>query len=388
MNIPPLNPEQQAYTKKITQLISMEIGRLGGAIPFDQYMELALYAPGLGYYQNPGYKFGAAGDFVTAPEISAFFSRCLARQCIQALAELGQGSILEFGAGSGVMAADILTELESMNCLPEQYAILDLSGYLQHCQQQTLEQRVPHLLELVTWLRQLPEGGFHGVVLANELLDAMPVHRFRKLACGLQEQYVVEQEGVFVGQWRAASAALQVAIEDIEQQYGVLEEGYESEVNLRLQPWMNLMGQVLKRGVMLLVDYGYPGSAYYHPERHMGTLICHYQHRAHGDPLIFCGLQDISASVDFSAVGKAGVLAGFELAGYTTQANFLLGCGLDQLLGQLNPQPKDQYIDALQGVKQITLPSGMGERFQTIALTHDLSMPLMGFGFKDLRSRL
>lgn len=388
MNIPPLTSEQQANLTEITRLISREMSQSDAALPFDRYMELSLYAPGLGYYQNAGYKIGAGGDFTTAPEISPYFSRCLARQCAQVLEELGQGSILELGAGSGVMAADILAELETMGCLPEQYAILDLSGYLQQRQQQALAQRVPHLLERVSWLRQLPEAGFNGVVLGNELLDAMPVHRFRKSDCGLQEQFVIEQQGVFVSQWRIASTELQVAVEAIEQQYGTLEEGYESEINLRLRPWMKLLGQVLQQGVLLLIDYGYPGAAYYHPERHMGTLICHFQHTAHADPLILSGLQDITASVDFSAVASAGMDAGLEFAGYTTQANFLLGCGLDQLLGQLDPEQSDHYVAALQGVKQITLPSEMGERFQAIALTRNLAMPLRGFDFRDLGSRL
>ena len=388
MNIPPLASEQQLYAEEITRLISLEIGQSGGAIPFDRYMELALYAPGLGYYQNAGYKIGAAGDFITAPEVSSYFGRCLARQCAQVLSQLEQGSILEFGAGSGVMAADILIELETMGCLPEQYLILDLSAYLQHRQRQTLEQRVPHLLERVSWLSQLPEHGFQGVVLGNELLDAMPVHMFKKTADGVLEQYVVEHEGAFASQWRAASPVLQSAVEDIERRYGVLDEGYTSEINLRLKPWMNQLQAVLEQGMLLLVDYGYTGPAYYHPERHMGTLICHYQHRAHADPLILTGLQDITASVDFSAVAWAGVDAGLELAGYTTQANFLLGCGLDQMLGQLDPQQHGEYIDILQGVKQITLPSEMGERFQVIALSRGLSAPLMGFEFRDLRSRL
>ncbi len=388
MNIPPLRSEQQAHIEEITRLIGQEASQSGGAISFDRYMELALYAPGLGYYQNAGYKIGVEGDFITAPEISPYFSRCLARQCAQVLTQLEQGSILEFGAGSGVMAADILTELETMGCLPEQYAILDLSGYLQQRQRKTLQQRVPHLLERVSWLQQLPEGGFRGVVLGNELLDAMPVHIFRKTTSGLQQQYVAEQKGSLVSQWHAASARLQVAVGDIEQQYGMLDDGYTSEINLRLKPWMNLLQQVLQQGVLLLIDYGYPGPAYYHPERHMGTLICHYQHRAHADPLVLTGLQDITASVDFSAVAKAGADAELELAGYTTQANFLLGCGLDQMLGELDPQQSDAYISALQGVKQITLPSEMGERFQVIALARDLSVPLMGFDFRDLRSRL
>lgn len=388
LNIPPLTSEQQAHIEEITRLVGQEASQSGGAISFDRYVELALYAPGLGYYQNAGYKIGAEGDFITAPEISAYFSRCLARQCAQVLTQLGQGSILEFGAGSGVMAADILTELEAMDCLPEQYAILDLSSYLQQRQRNTLEQRVPHLLERVSWLQQLPESGFRGVVLGNELLDAMPVHRFRKTTSGLQEQYVVEQKGSFASRWHTASAKLQAAVGEIETQYGMLDDGYTSEINLRLKPWMNLLQQTLQQGVLLLIDYGYPGSAYYHPERHMGTLICHYQHRAHADPLILSGLQDITANVDFSAVAKAGADAGLELAGYTTQANFLLGCGLDQLLGELDPEQGDEYISALQGVKQITLPSEMGERFQVIALARDLSAPLIGFNFRDLRSRL
>ena len=388
MNILPLSPEQQAHLDETTRLISQEIGRLGGTMPFDRYMELALYAPGLGYYQNASYKIGAAGDFITAPEISPYFSRCLARQCAQVLTELGQGSILEFGAGSGVMAADILSELEAMGCLPEQYLILDLSGYLQQRQRRTLENRAPHLMGRVSWLRQLPEDGFRGVVLGNELLDSMPVHIFRKNASGLQEKYVAEQDGSFVSQWHTADQALQAAVEKIEQRYGKLDDGYVSEVNLRLQPWMNLLQPLLEQGVLLLIDYGYPGAAYYHPERSMGTLICHYQHRSHDDPLILCGLQDITANVDFSAVAYAGMEVGLELAGYTTQANFLLGCGLDQLLGQLDPEAEENYINTMQGVKQITLPSEMGERFQVIALARDFSIPLIGFGFRDLTSRL
>ncbi len=388
MNIPPLAPEQQENIREITRLITEEIDRKGGGMPFDRYMDLALYAPGMGYYQNPGYKIGTQGDFVTAPEISPFFSRCLARQCAQLLKTIGHGSILEFGAGSGVMAADILAELEVMDCLPEHYFILDLSAYLQRRQRQTLMQKVPHLLDRVTWLSQLPENGFCGVVLGNELLDAMPVHRFRKTGSRVQEQYVVKQEGAFVPQWRTASAALQTSVSDLEQRYGVLQDGYESEINMRLQPWMDMLGDLLLEGMLLLIDYGYPGAAYYHVERTMGTLICHFQHQAHADPFILTGVQDITASVDFSAVAKAGLQAGLELAGYTTQANFLLGSGLDQLLGQLDPQQDGQYVDALQGVKQITLPSQMGERFQVIALTRGLSQSLMGFGFRDLRSRL
>ena len=387
MNIPPLTTEQQLHAEEVTRLISREISESGGAIPFDRYMELALYAPGLGYYQNAGYKIGAAGDFITAPEVSEYFSRCLARQCAQVLGQLEQGSILEIGAGSGVMAADILIELETMDCLPEQYLILDLSAYLQHRQRQMLQQRAPHLLQRVSWLRQLPEPGFRGVVLANELLDAMPVHIFQKSGSGVLEQYVLEHDGAFASQWRSASPVLQSAVDEIESRYGELDAGYTSEVNLRLKPWMKELQAVLQQGVMLLVDYGYTGPAYYHPERHMGTLICHYQHRAHADPLILAGLQDITASVDFSAVARAGADAGLRPAGYTTQANFLLGCGLDQMLGQLDPQHAE-YIDILQGVKQITLPSEMGERFQAIALTRDLDISLMGFAFRDLISRL
>ena len=388
MNIPPLTTEQQLHTEEITRLIKQEIRLSGGAMPFDRYMELALYAPGLGYYQNAGHKIGTGGDFVTAPEVSPYFSRCLARQCAQVLSRLGQGSILEIGAGSGVMAADILVELEAMGCLPERYLILDLSAYLQHRQRQTLERRAPHLLERVSWLDRLPEPGFRGLILGNELLDAMPVHTFKKTAGGVLEKYVVEHEGAFASRWYAASPMLQAAVEDIESRYGMLDEGYTSEVNMRLKPWMQQLGQVLAQGLLLVVDYGYPGPAYYHPERHMGTLICHYQHRAHADPLILTGLQDITASVDFSAVARAGVGAGLEAAGYTTQANFLLGCGLDKLLGQLDPEQHAEYIDSMQGVKQIMLPSEMGERFQAIALAKGLPVELIGFEFRNLRSRL
>lgn len=389
MTTPILSPQQQQHTRQLTELIVREIERNHGAIPFDRYMELALYAPGLGYYTSGNLKLGAGGDFVTAPEISPLFSRCLANQCAQILGETGGGDILEFGAGTGRMAADILAELDRRGRLPDRYCILELSPDLQQRQRETLAEKAPHFLRRVSWLTDLPAGGFTGVVLANELLDAMPVSRFRQSDAGAQEQYVAWHQEQLVPRWRAVdSPHLASEISGLEQSLGGFAPGYESEVNLRLGPWIGLLGQRLSRAAVILIDYGYSRHEYYHAERSMGTLICHFRHRAHADPFILPGLQDITASVDFTAVASSAAAAGFELAGYTTQANFLLGCGLDRLMAESDPHQVSDHLSLVQGVKQLTLPGEMGERFKAIALTKGLTLDLMGFSIRDLAGRL
>lgn len=389
MNIPLLGSDEQAHLAEVEQHLAAEILAGGGAVRFDRFMELALYAPGLGYYVAGSRKFGAAGDFVTAPEISPYFSRCLARQCAQVLDQVNGGNILEVGAGTGIMAADLLAELETEHRLPDHYCILELSPELQQRQRQTLMQKVPHLAERVRWLSSLPDPGFTGVVLGNELLDAMPVTRFRISDEGVQEQFVVLEEDRFQPQWRVTTNRLLLeAVEQIQQQTGPLANGYQSEVNLRLDPWLQELGRRVEQAAVILIDYGYSRREYYHPDRACGTLICHFRHQAHDDPFHLAGLQDITANVDFTAVAEAGVTAGFTLSGYTTQANFLLGCGLDKLLARSNPGPGEDYISAVQGVKTLTLPSEMGERFKVIALTRGIEEGLMGFDLRDLRTRL
>ena len=387
MAFPRLNSEHAEQLECSRALIGQAIRQAGGAIPFDRYMELALYAPGAGYYVNGARKFGEQGDFVTAPEISSLFSQCLAHQCAELLAECG-GSILEFGAGSGVMAADILARLQTLDALPERYQIMELSAELKARQQETLAQRVPALLERVEWLDRLPAAGWNGVVLGNELLDAMPVSRFRHGDSGWQESFVEVRADDLAEAWRPASAGLTAALEALQARLGAFPPGYVSEINLRLAGWMRAVAGFLQRGAVLLLDYGYTERAYYHPERAQGTLICHFQHRAHADFLALPGLQDITANVDFSAVAEAGIGAGLELAGYTTQGQFLLGCGLDSLLAAFDAADTETYLPRLQEAKQLVLPSGMGERFQAIAFIRGIATPLCGFSMRDMRETL
>lgn len=385
--LPPLDPASRAQADAVAACLREQIAAVGGALPFDRFMELALYAPGLGYYVAGSRKFGAEGDFVTAPEISPLFGRALARQCAQVLAETG-GDILEFGAGTGTMAADILLQLAADRCLPDRYLILELSPELQARQRDTLAGRAPHLLDRVQWLDGLPVA-FTGVALGNEVLDAMPVQRFRLAADGAEEAFVVVAGDGFGWAWRpAASPGLAETVAAIRGAVPDLPDGYVSEVNLRLNPWFRALADSLQRGAVLLVDYGYSGTEYYYPERHGGTLICHFRHRAHDDPLILAGLQDITANVDFSAAARAGEAAGLSLAGYSTQAHFLIGCGLDELLVDVDPEDTGTHLDLIQGVKQLTLPSAMGERFKAIGFTKGLDAPLRGFAMRDLRARL
>ncbi len=384
--LPEPDAEALAHSRRLTELIRREIDRGDGRIGFDRFMELALYAPGLGYYSSGTRKFGEAGDFITAPEVSPLFARCLARQCHQVLEGMPGGRLLEIGAGSGALGADLLAELEALDKLPEQYLFLEVSAELRERQRQTLQQRLPHLLERVRWLDDLPEAGFTGLVIANEVLDAMPVHRFRCKGGQVQEGWVAWQDGRFVSLWAPVqSSGLETAVTD---SLGPLADGYESEINLRAGPWLRALGERLAAGVLLLIDYGYPRREYYQPQRSRGTLICHYRHRAHSDPFFRVGLQDITAHVDFTAVAEAGEAAGLAVAGYATQAHFLIGCGLDRILAESNPEDPVSHLALMQGAKRLTLPSEMGERFKVLALARGWERPLIGFAVRDLQDRL
>ena len=369
-----------AHSARLAQRIHTAIQEAGGAIPFSRYMELALYAPGLGYYSAGARKFGAAGDFVTAPEISSLFSRCLARQCAEVLEEIGGGSVLELGAGSGVMAADILLELQALERLPEEYLILEVSAELKERQRQTLAAKATALASRVHWLEALPER-FTGVILGNEVLDALPVERFLKRPGGFDE-YCVRAEGEgFTWDTRPAGAQLAATLDAFETTLSQpLASGYVSEISLGVMPLISTLATALTRGALLFMDYGYPRNAYYHPERSMGTLMCHYRQRAHDDPFLYPGLQDITAHVDFTAVAEAGTSAGLELAGYTTQAHFLMALGIAGLSGA--------DMRAAQQVKLLTLPEEMGERFKAIGFSRGLARELSGFALRDLSRTL
>lgn len=381
------------HSGRVLDYIRAEIAAAGGAISFARFMDLALYAPGLGYYRAGTRKFGPDGDFMTAPELSPLFSRCLAHQCREILAALPGSSILELGAGSGIMAADLLQELQTLNALPEQYAILELSGELRERQRQTLVARIPALMERVVWLNALPQTGFRGVILGNEVLDALPVERFRITVQGSRRLVVVWTETGLACVEGEDDPAVTAMVAQIEADIGWwLPEGYTSEYVLRLAEWLAALAQPLSAGALLFIDYGYPRRAYYHPERITGTLLCHYRHRAHDDPLFLPGLQDITANVDFTAVADAALAVGLNVAGYTTQNYFLFGCGLMELLAEDEEKASlamsMRYLEQARQVKLLTLPGEMGDRFQAIALTRNLETPLRGFAFRDERNRL
>ena len=375
----------------LLELIRAEAKSRGGRLPFDRFMELALYAPGLGYYVAGAEKLGAAGDFVTAPEVSPLFARALAAACAEVLDALGGGDLLELGAGSGALAAELLAALEAAGRLPDRYLILEPSPELAARQRVCLTARLPGLMRRVGWVSTLPTG-MRGLILANEVVDAMPVHRFRIGTDGRPLELFVEADESGLSEVADApvSVGLHAAVAALQAEGYARVPGYCSEVNLRLRPWVAALAEGLGRGLILVIDYGYPRAEYYLPERDMGTLICHARHRAHGDPYRDVGLQDITASVDFTALAEAGAAAGMTLSGYTTQANFLFGCGIDGLLGEAMASAPDQAasLSLAAGAKQLLLPTQMGERFQVMALARDLPIALSGFALRDLRHRL
>jgi SAM-dependent MidA family methyltransferase len=383
-------PDEDAlrHSERLKARIEVEIERSGGWISFDRFMEMALYEPGLGYYSAGARKLGADGDFVTAPEISPLFSRCVASQCADVLKELGNGDILEFGAGSGVMAADILTELSSRDALPTRYLILEVSADLRERQQQTIRERAPALLDRVVWLDALPTD-FVGVMLANEVLDAIPVARFHMRGSQINVLGVTSHlDQMEISEVRA-DADLLKAVRAIEESTSTkLPDGYLSEINLRLPAWIEAISAALKRGVVLLIDYGLPRAQYYNEDRSSGTLLCHYRHRFHNDPLIYLGLQDIGAWVDFTAVAEAAVDAGLQVAGFCTQAHFLIGNHIDALLAELGQRDLPDRLQLARQTMVLTLPNEMGERFKVLGLTRDFDTPLAGFSVRDLAASL
>jgi SAM-dependent MidA family methyltransferase len=349
---------------------------------------MALYEPGLGYYSAGATKLGAGGDFVTAPEVSSLFTRCLANQCGEILQHVSLGSILEFGAGSGVMAADLLNELAAQGAMPERYFILEVSADLRERQRALLLERAPAHAARVEWIDRLPEE-FRGVVLANEVLDALPVQRFRIRGDQINSLGVTWQLGRLDWSETHADADLEAAVRRIEANIGErLPDGYTSEINLRLAPWIAGVAAALREGVALFIDYGLPQRQYYRTERSEGTLLCHFRHRFHDDPLINVGVQDIGAWVDFTAVAAAASAAGLTVAGFSTQAHFLIGNGLEQLLA---PAAFNELAARVQLARQamlLTLPGEMGERFKVIGLSRGVEQPLRGFGVRDLAATL
>jgi len=365
-----------AHSERLAALIRSEIAAHAGWIPFARYMELALYAPGLGYYTAGARKLGREGDFITAPEMTPLFGQTLARQAAQVL-ESGFDQILEIGAGSGALAAALLAELEHLGRLPRQYFILEVSPDLRQRERDLLALKVPHLLERVIWLNQLPTV-YPGLIIANEVLDAMPVHIVKSGATGTEEAGVTLQGDDFAWAWRPAGAELLAAAAELQ-----LPAGYQTEIQLVARGFVRSLAESMARGVILLVDYGFPQREYYHAQRSEGTLMCHYRHRAHADPFFLPGLQDITSHVDFSAVARAGVESGLELLGYTGQAQFLINCGITDILLRTPPEDAAAYLPQAALAQQLLAPSEMGELFKVIAFGKDFAMPLMGFASGD-----
>lgn len=371
-------------TKELNQFIRKKITDADGHISFADFMELALYTPQIGYYSANRPKFGRGGDFVTAPEISPLFAKCMANQFHQILDKLGGGDILEIGAGSGVFAKEVLLALEQKNNLPKHYYIYEKSDSLRQSQQLFLQESCPHLTPLIHWLEQLPNFKINGIIFANEVMDAMPVHIFQIKNKKILECGVTRQKNQFAWQTREPSEQLKEKIHFLQAQYELPDE-YQSEINVNLPSWINGLSEILNDGAILLIDYGYGRKEYYHPDRTQGTLMCFYQHQASDNPFQYVGEQDITAHVDFTTVVESGIDAGLELAGYTTQAAFLLASGL---LDLNNPTTHVLQYKHNQEIKRLTLPSEMGEIVKVIGFNKNIDLSWTGFNFYDRRHDL
>jgi SAM-dependent MidA family methyltransferase len=375
-----------AHSRRVAELVRARLAASGGWISFADYMDLVLYAPGLGYYSAGAQKFGAAGDFVTAPGLGSIFARCLARVAGDALEQMGGGVVLEVGGGTGALAADLLQALRTHP--PQQYLLLELSADLRERQRARLAAQVPELLDRVQWLDRLPAEPLAGVLIANEVLDALPVERFI-MQDGKPRQLGVCLHGdEFAWSAVTASAALAAEVRAIEQDIGArLPDGYSSELSLRQPAWFAALAATLGRGLALFIDYGYSRREYYHPQRSGGTLGCHYRHHWHADPFFLPGLQDITAWVDFSAASRAAMAAGLDVAAYTTQAHFLLATGILQEMEAVTEDSQATTLAMAAELRQLLMPGEMGERFRLLALTRDFR-PAGALTMRDMRPGL
>jgi len=382
------NDADAEHSARLRDHLAAAINAAGGWLSFERFMDLALYAPGLGYYSGGAEKLGEGGDFTTAPEVSRLFGACVAAQCAEVLREMGPGSVLEIGAGSGRLAADLLARLETLGQLPENYWILDVSADLRQRQREHLEKRLPQLLHRVHWLDRPPAESFDGVIVANEVLDALPVARFRWHLSAVEELGVEIRGQEFAWGARPANAAMLRICRELSDVAGPWNDGYVSEYCPRLGAWTRAVTQPLRRGAVLWFDYGLPRAQYYLPERHDGTLACHFRQRLSDDPFANIGLQDISAWVDFTCVAEASRESGFELAGFTTQAHFLAGLKIDQEMRLAAGGDENLFARLANQARQLMMPGEMGERFKAMAWLRGLDIPLSGFALLDLRHSL
>lgn len=388
--LPPPSEQELEHSAKLETLIRAEI-KQSGSIPFWHYMELALYAPGLGYYSAGKTKFGISGDFITAPELGDLYARAMARAVSNVLRASADTVFLEVGGGSGKFSAAALAEWEELGTLPRHYWILDRSAELRARQRETLAARVPHLLHRVTWLDTPPEQAWRGVVFANEVIDALPAHRFVMRDGEVREVHVaIDADGRLCLVEREADTMLIAAMQHIAGDLDApIDDGYRSEILPQLPYWIDAVCGTLEAGLAVFVDYGYPRHEFYHPDRRDGTLTCHYRHRVHDDALLWPGLQDITTWVDFTALAEAGTRARWPLAGFTSQAQFLLAAGLLDMLQveQLTQDDAGRYALAQQ-VKRLTLPGEMGERFMVMCFARGVDGVPPAFTAYDQSRRL
>jgi SAM-dependent MidA family methyltransferase len=383
-----LSADETLHTQRVCRHLTAEIAAAGGWVDFERYMDIVLYAPALGYYSAGARKLGRGGDFATAPEISRLFGACVAQQCAEVLCETAQGSILEIGAGSGRLAVDVLSRLEVLGQLPTRYRILEVSADLRERQRRAIADQIPHLQERIEWLEAPPNVEFDGVILANEVLDALPVARFRWHPTHCEELGVVFENGRFAWSPRPASATTAAVCDALAAAGGGWEDGYESEYCPRLEVWARHVTRALRTGLALWLDYGLPRAQYYFPQRRDGTLLCHFRQRAHDDPFLYPGLQDITAWVDFTLLAETCGPAGYELAGFTTQAHFLAGLGIDREMRLLARDDENQFARLATEARQLMLPGEMGERFKAMAWSRGMGLRFSGFALKDLRHSL
>ena len=395
--LPAPSVDEIEHSQPLVSLVCKEIADNGGKITFDRFMELALYTPGLGYYATEKPIFGDQGDFITAPELTPLFSRCLAKQAKQVLNAIdGGGDVMEFGAGSGTMACDILMELEKLDCLPNRYLISEISPALRQRQRTRINTYAPHLVDRVSWVDELPES-FTGVVFGNELLDALTTHRVLFDKNGDHKEVYVNFEDSKLS-WTAGKPSSDLLSAQIDKVYKANQlnidtcDHYESEINIASIGWIESLSKMLTQGVIILIDYGFSEEEYYRPERYEGSLMCHYKHRAHNNPLTHVGLQDLTSHVNFTQIAEVAFANDLTIDGFTTQTYFLLGCGLESLLNEIDINDTKLFIAETQPVKQLILPDEMGDLFKVIGLSKNmdtsLSEALLGFSVKNQLERL
>jgi SAM-dependent MidA family methyltransferase len=383
--LPLPDADARAHSERLVARIRAEISAAGGWISFERYMDLALYAAGLGYYAAGATKLGAAGDFVTAPEMTPLFARALSSQVGAILLAAERREIVELGGGSGRLAADLLNALAAREALPSRYAILEPSPDLRERQRVTIAHDAPAHLARVDWLDALP-GEIDGAVLANEVLDAMPVHVVARRGGRWFERGVGWNDAREAFEW--ADRPANARIEAIAAQRFPGGGDYTSEINPTAEALVEDIGRRLARGAALIIDYGFPAAEYYHPQRDEGTLMGHYRHRAHADPFLWPGLSDITAHIDFSAIARAGERAGLVVAGFAAQAPFLLGCGILDALAAVGEPVSKAYLEAAGPVQRLLSPAEMGELFKVIALAKSDDIAWPGFSLAERSHRL